>query len=200
MSREQSLSLKDRRVQKTRKLLHEAIGSLIREKPYDEIVVKEILDRANVGRSTFYTHFEGKDKLLASAIYDMLGTNYTAEIPAADKRTERFIRFSLPVFEHIHRHRQAGAAGMGTSGRIIIHEHLQKVLAELITNYVGKALYGRRKSAGQIPPELLVQYVASTFVLVLNWWVENNCALRPQEVDDLFRALALPTVSACMEN
>src|SRR5215469_931964 len=52
-----SKGVKDRRVQRTRDLLHEALGSLIREKPYDEIAVKEILDRANVGRSTFYLHF-----------------------------------------------------------------------------------------------------------------------------------------------
>jgi hypothetical protein len=42
----------DRRIQKTLNLLHDALGSLIREKPYDEIVVQEILDHANVGRST----------------------------------------------------------------------------------------------------------------------------------------------------
>jgi AcrR family transcriptional regulator len=64
---------KDRRIQKTRTLLHEALESLIREKPYDAIVVKEILDRANVGRSTFYTHFRDKDDLLVSGIHDMLG-------------------------------------------------------------------------------------------------------------------------------
>ena len=65
---------KDRRIQKTMHLLHEALGSLIREKPYDEIVVQEILDRANVGRSTFYMHFRDKDELLVSGIHDMLGS------------------------------------------------------------------------------------------------------------------------------
>ena len=102
---------KDRRIQKTQKLLHEALGSLIREKPYDEIVVKEILDRANVGRSTFYTHFKDKDELLASGIHEMLKAIHSAELPVSGKKHERIIRFSLPVFEHIGRHRQAGAAG-----------------------------------------------------------------------------------------
>ena len=64
--------VKDRRIQKTKSLLHEALGSLIREKPYDAIVVQEILDRANVGRSTFYMHFSDKDDLLVSGIHDML--------------------------------------------------------------------------------------------------------------------------------
>ena len=48
---------KDRRIQKTIGLLHEALGALIREKPYDEIDEQENLNRANVGRSTFYMHF-----------------------------------------------------------------------------------------------------------------------------------------------
>src|SRR5215510_3310677 len=98
--------VKDRRVQKTQALLHEALGSLIREKPYDQIVLKEILDRANVGRSTFYTHFRDKDELLASGINEMLRAVHSADLAASGKRNERIIRFSLPVFEHIHRHRQ----------------------------------------------------------------------------------------------
>jgi len=173
--------------------------SLVREKPYDEIVVKEILNRANVGRSTFYTHFKDKDELLASGMHDLLRTIQAAEVPASGKWQEKIVRFSLPVFEHIHWHREAGAAGMGPRGRAILHGHLQKVLAGRIADDVRKALQSRRKTVGQTPPELLARYVASTFVLVLDWWVESNGALRPKDVDGLFRALTLPTLSAILE-
>ncbi|MGE5109488.1 MAG: TetR/AcrR family transcriptional regulator [Acidobacteriaceae bacterium] len=60
-------------MQKTQNLLRDALVALISEKPYDSIVVKEILDRANVGRSTFYMHFRDKDDLLLSGIQQMLG-------------------------------------------------------------------------------------------------------------------------------
>src|SRR5215471_19459582 len=56
----------DRRVQRTRRLLHKALMSCILEKKYESITVQEILDRADVGRSTFYTHFRDKDELLVS--------------------------------------------------------------------------------------------------------------------------------------
>src|SRR5262245_36474464 len=82
---------KDRRIQKTQKLLHEALACLIREKPYESIVVKEILDRANVGRSTFYAHFRDKDDLLVSAIHDMLGAVHATELPISGKKYERII-------------------------------------------------------------------------------------------------------------
>src|SRR5262245_37598699 len=162
----QEKRIKDRRIQKTRNLLHEALGTLIREKPYDRIVVQEILDRANVGRSTFYTHFGDKDELLVSGIYDMLRSVQAAELPSSGKRCEWVIRFSLPIFEHIHRHRHAGAATMGIRGRTTIHEHLKKVLVELIDDDM-KKLQVQRPRPAQVPTDLLVQYVASTFILVL---------------------------------
>ena len=85
---------------------------------------------------------------------------------------------------------------MGTRGRAILHEHLQKVLAGLIADDVRNDLQGWRKTAGQIPRDLLVRYVASTFVLVLNWWAESRSPLPPQDVNDVFRALILPTLAA----
>jgi len=190
----QQKPVKDRRIQKTRKLLHDALGGLIQEKPYDEIAVQEILDRANVGRSTFYMHFRDKDELLSSSIHDMLGSIHATPLASSGERHERIIRFSLPFFEHIHRHRHTGGARMGTRGRAIIHEHLQKVVAEQIAADVRKECETRRKTIGQIPPDLLVPYVASTFILVLNWWVESQSPLSAKDIDNLFRALILPTL------
>ena len=191
---------KDRRIDKTIGLLHEALGALIREKPYDEIVVREILDRANVGRSTFYMHFRDKDELLISGIHDMLGSVHAhAEAPAPGNPFERVLGFSLPVFEHIHRHRHAGKAMMGARGRAVVHEHLQKVVAERITEDMRKHVQGRRKAAAKIPQDVLVQYIASTFILVLNWWAESRTPLPPKEADALFRALVMPTLSSAFQ-
>lgn len=188
---------KDRRIQKTLRLLHEALGTLIREKPYDEIVVQEILDRANVGRSTFYMHFRDKDELLASGIHDMLGSVHApAEASASGKHYERLVRFSLPIFEHIDQHRRTGAALMGVRGRAVVHERLQKIVAQQIADEVKRPTDSRRKPSNKIPQDLLAQYVASTFILVLNWWVESRNPLPPKQADVLFRALVTPTLSS----
>lgn len=187
---------KDRRIQKTKKLLHEALGELIREKPYDEIIVQEILDRANVGRSTFYTHFRDKDELLVSGIHDLLESVHASEgLSSTGKQYERIIGFGLPVFEHIYQHRRAGAAMMVAGGRAVVHERLQRIVAERIASEVRKHVEGRRRHARQIPPDLLVQYLASTFVLVLTWWTESRNPLSPKEVNALFRTLIMPTLA-----
>lgn len=186
----------DRRVQKTQALLREALVALIREKNYDSIAVKEILDRANVGRSTFYTHFRDKDELLVSGIHEMLRSVRPTAARSPAKSYERLVWFSLPIFEYHDRHRHAGEAKMGPKGRAVMHEHLRKVLAELIADDARKDLRGRGKTTRRIPPDLLVPYLTSTFVLVLNWWIESRSQLSAREVNDLFRALILPTLAA----
>jgi AcrR family transcriptional regulator len=194
---------KDRRIQKTETLLREALTSLIREKAYDSIVVKEILDRANVGRTTFYTHFRDKDELLASSIHEILRPVGSAQLGTSAKSYEQIIRFSLPIFEHLQQHRnqhqRSDDARMGAQNRAVLHQHLQDVLTELIKDDVEQCLRGHGKSAARMPSSVLASYLASTFVLVLNWWVETNSPLVPKEVNDLFRVLVLPTLVTILQ-
>src|SRR6185437_1332678 len=158
------------------------------------IVVKEILDRANVGRSTFYTHFRDKDDLLASGIYNMLGP---LPVPARTqgKGLERVLWFSLPIFEHHYRHAHAWGDRIGPRGRAILHEHLRRVLTEIIGEVMRKDFqFGQ--SARNIPLEVFSAYVASTFVLVLNWWLNRKMRMPPSAVNGIFRMLVLPTLEA----
>ena len=189
----------DRRVQKTQELLRHALFSLIGEKSYDSIVVKDILDRANVGRSTFYTHFSDKDELLVSGMHDMLLSVRKAGPPSSASPYEQIIWFSLTLFEHIDQHRQTSNGKMGTRGRAVVHEHLQEVLGELIAEAISKSFPRRREAGTAVPPDLVACYVASTYVLVLNWWTENKNPLPPKKVNDLFRSLVLSTLPAILK-
>lgn len=187
--------VRDRRVAKTQALLHEALGSLVLEKSYESISVKDILDRANVGRSTFYMHYRDKDELLASSIRDLLRPVHFKGPPPSAKRHERLIWFGLPLFDHIHQHRRMGKAKIGARGRAILHEHLRKVLVELIADDAREFVKRDGTTADDLAPELVVQYVASTFILVLNWWTEGRNRLSANEADRVFRALVLPTLT-----
>jgi AcrR family transcriptional regulator len=187
---------KDRRVDRTHSRLHEALVSLIGEKSYDSIVVKEILSRADVGRSTFYTHFRDKDDLLASGIHDILRSARSPVRSDSTKHHDRVIGFSLPVFQHIDQHRKE-TTGRKAGGRVDVHERLRLMLAELIADDVRKESAGSGK-AGWISPDLVGQYVASTFTLVLNWWVESGSHLSAEDVNQLFRALMVPTLASIL--
>jgi AcrR family transcriptional regulator len=188
----------DRRVARTQKLLRDALHSLIREKDYDAIVVKEILDRANVGRSAFYTHFRDKDELLASSIQDILGSVPPPHAKHLHGGSDGILWFSLPVFQHIQQHRATGGLKMGARGRAVLHGQLQRVLVDLIAEEVRKRFLGRRKSAGLMPAGLFAQFVASTFILVLDWWVDNRSSIAAEEANHIFRALIVPTLAATL--
>ena len=190
--------IEDRRIQKTLSLLREALVSLIAEKPYDSIVVKEILDRANVGRSTFYTHFRDKDDLLLSGIHDMLG-DVPSPTRTGGRSLDQSLWFSLPIFEHHYRHAHAWGDRIGAKGRAVLHEHLRTVLTGIITQVMKKDYRPARPSPRQMPPELVSAYVASTFVLVLNWWLDTKMRLAPKEINDVFRRLTSPTLATLFE-
>jgi AcrR family transcriptional regulator len=187
--------VKDRRVHKTRRRLRDALVSLIHEKSYDAIVVKEILERADVGRTAFYTHFRDKDALLASGIHQMLHATASRPLPPTARPFGSAIWFSLPVFEYVEQFRHAADPHMGRRGRALVHSHLRRVLLERIAADVTAAV---RPSAGVggLPTDLVAEYVVATFILVLNWWVDSKSPLLPRQVDDLFLALVLPTLAS----
>jgi len=174
-------SAPDRRIQKTRALLLEAIGALIHEKSYDQIAVKEILHRANVGRSTFYEHFRDKDELLSGAMNELL-----RGASAGTAGGPRALGFSRPLLEHIQDRRRAGGfAGVDAHARAVLHERLQHEIARLVEEELARSGVNRK----QAPTELLVAHIAASFVLVVDWWMESGCAQTVTEVDELFRTL-----------
>lgn len=182
---------RDRRVQRTRTLLHEALGSLLGESPYDAITVTDILERADVGRSTFYTHFHNKDELLVSAMRELLGSIRLA--PAVSQtRSARLTGFGLPLLEHIHRHRHGSVVKKDPRKWADVHGHLRAVVGDMLTSDLKRNADTRPKLGLALPPDLVGKHIASTFILVLNWWLESRNELLPDEVNELFNALILP--------
>lgn len=167
---------KDRRIERTRQSLHQALIALLLETPYDAITVQQILDRANVGRSTFYTHFKDKEDLLVSGVDNLHG------ILGTHRRTGDPIGFSRAMFEHANEYRKVYRALVLTPVWPRIRQRIQDVLADLVRREP-------RPGRSKIPPELFVHYVASTFLSVLTWWIDRRTGMSPAEIDELFRAL-----------
>jgi len=190
------MAVVDRRIQRTRKTLHEALMALVLEGPYDSITVQEILDRANVGRSTFYTHFQDKDELL------MWGTEHLrATLSAAQKEREaaaagspeRIIYFSRAMFDHADGYRKIYRALVNSAVWPYVRQRIQNILAELIRREC-EAVKRVKRSKSKLPLELFVHYLAATLMTVMTWWVDHKNSLSAEEIDQVYRGLVLPSI------
>lgn len=190
----------DRRAERTERALRDALAALLHEKPYGAIAVKEILARADVGRSTFYAHFTDKDALLARCVRDLLGTAFAGRGQAPTGRQDRVLRFGLPVLEFHARQRRAHAGPMDAVTRGALHARLEGLLATRVAAELRPTeRRGARSGPGAtqaVPTELVARHVAATFGLVLAWWLDQGDALAPGEADAHFRALVAPALAA----
>ncbi len=189
----------DRRIQKTRKFLHEALISLILEKNYESITVQEILDKANVGRSTFYTHFRDKDELLLSGLHDlqdMLRSAQAMTPPVSAKPYEKIIGFSLTMFEHAYEYRGVWKALLGSQAGAIVRQHIRKILADIIRDEFTNEFRKRKRADSEVPLDLFIHFLAATFMSSLSWWLNQNNPLPPKKMDAVFRALVMPVITS----
>ncbi len=187
----------DRRIQKTRKALHEALISLMYSQRYDAILIQDILDRANVGRSTFYAHFRGKDELLVDGLdglRELLRNAQLAAIAPPGKSYEHVIGFSLAMFIHAYAHAKIYRSLVGGPGWIMVGRRIEEILVQLMEEEA-RPLYTRR-AAASLPYELFIHFLGTTFMSVLTWWFSFKQALPPEEINALFRQLVIPILEA----
>jgi AcrR family transcriptional regulator len=190
---------KDRRVERTRQLLLQALFSLIQEKGFDAVTVQDIIDRANVGRSTFYVHFVDKEDLLVQAM-----DPFSADLKERQRKAlreggaseQRAFAFTHELFTHADGHRDVFRAVVGKQSAHILQRHFQRMQVELVREEV-KAM-ASASSSNAVLLEAVIQYVASALFGLLAWWIDGKRRMTVDEVNDLFRRMALPAVRAAL--
>jgi AcrR family transcriptional regulator len=188
---------RDRRVERTEQLLRGALAALIREKGFEALTVQEIIDRANIGRATFYAHFDNKDDLLVSGFEGLRASLRTRQREAfARGRTieERVFGFSRDVFAHTNEYRDVFRAMVGKRSGAVVERVLHKLLIELLREDV-TGMVGRTRSR-EAQAEALVQFLAGALFGLLLWWLDGRPRLSVAEVDARFRTMALPAFKA----
>ncbi len=177
----------DRRSQRTRHLLSAALVELIREKDYGTITVSDIIERANVGRSTFYAHYRDKDDLFVGEL-DRVIELLSGRIPGQD---EMPFFPSLGLFRHVGDEIELYKALVWTPGIDLLIKHMQKSLSQRIEQGLQKS--GREY---EMPLPVLSNFIAGNFLTLLKWWLENKKAYSPEQMDRIFRDLTLPGIES----
>ncbi len=192
----------DRRVRRTRLALHKALMALILEKKYQSITVQEILDRADVGRSTFYLHFQDKDELLVSGFQylgHLLKAAQEASAAAPGKSWGRIIGFSLAMFEHAYEYREVNRALLGSSAEAVVRRQIHSVLATMVSREVKLELQRGKRGSSAVSAELLTHFLVSTYTSVLTWWLNSRNPMPPKEIDLAYRQLVSPCLASIFE-
>jgi len=175
----------DRRVARTRATLHRALMSLILRRGYEALTIADICAAADVGRSTFYSHYENKDALLRSGLDDLRDMLVGRQRDARAAREDQSLGFTLAMFEHARGHWDFHRALAGASP--IVLDAIRRILSDLVRDDLAATLDRQAESA--VPRELIVQYVVGAYMAVVTWWMEGGAKLPAEQVDSIFRQL-----------
>ncbi|SRR5581483_2241691 len=182
----------DRRAQRTRHQLGHALVELVKEKRFDDITVQEVIDRADVGRSTFYTHFRDKEDLfqkdweqfldaLAQHIeWDKAGSSSFIPVAHLFAHLQDYHRF----YKGLERSRKADA--VFKHGVAYLSAKIDEALAARLTN----------RTAAAVPSAVLANFISNQLFAQLQWWLDHGMPYSPERMDEIFHGLVNPTVQS----
>ena len=175
----------DARVRRTRDALGDALVALMHEKPFESITVQDVLDRAHVGRSTFYSHYSDKDDLLMSDV-DEFFERVSMGLSARGDTSDRV----FPVkefFSHIAEAQQFLNA-LSSSGKLEANMELARGhFARGIERRLSELPRGQAISENERGAIAFAH--AGALLSLMKWWVDRGMKQSPAEMDELFHRL-----------
>lgn len=192
----------DRRQQKTRAAIFSAFSELLSRKSYSKITVQDIIDEANVGRTTFYAHFETKDDLLKELCTDIFD-----HVISSSLNIEPSHDFSLSesapsdIISHILFHlRDSKKNIIGIlsceSGDLFL-QYFKTYLNRLLSQWIPQP---QQPPLSGVPREFLIDHVSGSFVNMVQWWIRNNLRQTPEELSGYFWAVTGPILEGQPSN
>lgn len=184
----------DRRSRRTRDLVNAAMMELLREKRYDAITIQDLLDRANIGRSTFYAHYFDKEDVLVSLSEQMLEM---FQQQLSERKVGQRIIPSLEIFQHASENYPFFQSMIRGHAEELLWETVRAILSKSIEETLASAWTG--KGSPSIPLAVVAEYLAGAFGNLLKWWLKADMPYSPEEMESIFQQLALPGVRSVME-
>ena len=173
----------DRRQRKTRQAIYDAFESLMEEEHYSQITVAQIIERADIGRSTFYDHFETKDDLLSQMcvemfehIFEGVGTQCVTHAHLDATGLEGWLAHLL---YHLRDSHGAVCGKLLKEGEPHFTEYFSTQLSILFTRQMPAI-------DESIPKDLAVDLLTSAFLRAIVWWFENDIPCSPEELAHWF--------------
>jgi len=174
----------DRRVRRTRRMLSEALMTLIIEKTYETITIQEIAEQADLNRATFYLHYGSKEELLIESLeqqFDQLVATFSAvsvERPIWEQKTNLLL-----TFEHAAEHVALYKVILSERGMGYIINRIINYLADECTRKLCASLPAQQLPA--VPVEVVSQHFAGSLYATLAWWLTHDMPYKPEEMAEM---------------
>jgi len=185
--------MQDRRIQRTRKVLQDALVELILEKGFDKVTVQDVIKRANVGRSTFYSHYKDTEDLFLSG-FENLWSLFEHHLTGQMVEKANIWDLSLIVFQHAQSYTGVYKALVGKQGGNLMSAHMHKYLSALMR----EALKGQWAKNKKVPLDIVAYHLASSLLSLLTWWVDHDLPHPPQRMNEIYQQLTQPAIAALM--
>lgn len=178
----------DRRQQKTREAIFMAFSRLLEKKRYSHITVQDIIDEANIGRSTFYAHFETKDDLLNAICRQIFGHIFSDVLNAEEyhdfSNGNRTLSDKLThLLCHLKEQKQDIISVLsGESGDLFLR-YFKTYLEQLFTEY-------EAASFTAIPRDFVMNHYVSSFAEAVKWWANEGMKTSPEKIVEYYMFLS----------
>lgn len=172
----------DRRQLKTRKAIFQAFRSLLEKKRYDHITVQDIIDEANVGRSTFYSHFETKD-LLLDAMCEELFYHVFEHDPCPWVGKDNDLEGKLAhILWHIRDSKNDLSGILLSDSGDLFMRYFKSHLREVIKQHIGYFKV-------DVPRDFLLNHIVGSFAEAVWWWIAQGMKTSPEETARYFMTM-----------
>lgn len=180
----------DRRQKKTRDAIFAAFSKLLEKKRYENITVQDIIEEANVGRSTFYAHFETKDELLRSMCTDIFHHVFTQALPQEAEEENSSGRNNLElklghILFHLGEHKKELKGILTSESAGLFMDYFRSYLETLFLRYF-ECL---RKD---VPKDYQLDFLLLSFAETVKWWIGRDVSYSPEQMASYYMRLALP--------
>lgn len=178
----------DRRQRKTREAIFSAFIALLSQQRFDQITVGEIIEKADVGRATFYAHFETKDYLLKALCEDLFCHIFDAAECENSEHTHLF-HCDAPdsVFLHLFRHLLKNDNHildlLSCENNDLFLQYFKSALQKMVASQLH--LFAGRKE-DKLPESFWIHHISATFVETVRWWIDHGMQETPDTITEYF--------------
>jgi len=171
-------------------LLHQALHDLLTRKRYADITVQDIIDQADVGRSTFYAHYQDKEDLAVSELIRIMDELNQA-IEDSDPQGKQILP-TRGLFDHIMENPEVFSGMLHDRGMEFFFDKGQQYWADRIEERLQALLPPGREP--DIPIKMIAATTAGTLVTIIRWWLDNKIPYPADQMAQFADRLVLPGI------